>query len=155
MKQMQMKYCKVCDNGFFCRRQSAKFCSPACRQLDYRRRHGQTVVRSEVARKTVEGLSSREKCPNCGAYFWTNTTGRKRIFCSDSCRVSANRSKRAAAYKALMATQGLGQYDAFMLLQQNGIAWVDEMLLRFHQMQYNFASRRYEGASLSLGLSYA
>jgi len=149
MKKMEMKYCDVCNNGFFCRRKSAKFCSPACKQLDYRRRNGQTVLKSEQSRKTLETLSQRQKCPHCGAYFWTNTTGRKRKFCSNSCRVSANRFKISAAYKYIKAHTGKPDYDAYMMVAELGTVAVDKIALQ-NGAKYNYNSRRYEGATAQI-----
>lgn len=88
---MISKVCSNCECLFEARRSSAKFCSPACRQQSYRERNGQQFRN----KKTVETSTPEQRltCPHCGKGYWQSISGRKRLFCSDSCRVSANRRK--------------------------------------------------------------
>jgi len=41
---MQTCRCELCGDAFETVRNDAKFCSPACRQLAYRVRHGKSIV---------------------------------------------------------------------------------------------------------------
>lgn len=90
---MISKLCSNCGCEFEARRNTAKFCSPACRQQDYRIRNGQQFsnVSSTLVQQSARDL--RLTCPHCGKGYWQGSTGRKRQYCSDSCRVSANRRK--------------------------------------------------------------
>jgi len=149
MEATKFKYCPVCECGFFCKRNSAKFCSPACKQKAHRIAHGQTVLRSEATRKTVAELSERKFCLHCQRAFWENTNGRKRQFCSDSCRVSANRFKHAAAWRFVRSIRAKGDYDAFTFVDENGTKAVDELALQYG-CSYNYGTRQYTGQSVSL-----
>lgn len=80
--------CETCGWGFEARRSSAKYCSAACRQKALRQRKGQpTKVTKELKREQ----DKRHTCPHCHGGFWQPIYGRKRKYCSNSCRVSANR----------------------------------------------------------------
>jgi len=144
MKAQRFKYCPVCECGFFYRRESAKFCSPACKQKAHRIAHGQTVARSEAARRTVEELSSKALCPHCLKSFWQNTRGRKRVFCSNSCRVSAHRLKIAAAWRLVKWLNKVNDYQALALVDSIGTGGVDELALQ-HGCKYSYTTRTYTG----------
>lgn len=138
---MNSKYCPQCECLFFYKRESAKFCSPACRQKALRIRQGQTVLTSEANRRTTD-LSERKSCPYCNKGFWTNTKGRKRRFCSDSCRVSANRVKMTAAFRFVERVLQMPQYDAFMLTAKEGTTGIDK-LAESHGYEYSDTTREY------------
>jgi len=74
------------------------------------------------------------------------TQGRKRVFCSDSCRVSANRFKKAAAFKLVRWLNGTDDYTAFKLVEAIGTGGVDELALP-HGIKYNYWQRTYTGAT--------
>lgn len=95
----RQKYCSECRSGFMAQRDNAKFCSDKCKQLAYRKRNGQTSTNR--VKDAGMGNAVRRTCPHCSSRFYLNRYGRTRKFCSDSCKVSANRIKIAATKQLL------------------------------------------------------
>lgn len=87
--------CSVCGVEFYARRMSARYCSPACKQKQYRLLHGQPMT-VEEARHMLEAKSTRCTCVGCGRGFWRAAKGRKPKFCCPSCRQTFMTAKRRA-----------------------------------------------------------
>lgn len=121
--------CSNCGVEFEARRCSAKYCSPACRQQSYREAHGQ-VSRNKTS--TPARREDRLTCPHCGKGYWQSLKGRKRSFCSDSCRVSANRRKVNATRNLIRKLSRRGaNLDPYVDAANEGTAEFEKYVKRF------------------------
>lgn len=105
MKRGQLKrYCNVCGEVYYPRRDTGKYCSPKCRCTAYRERHKEPVKASEVAIKRWRTKMQNvrlETCVQCDATFFVNGLSSHRLYCSNSCKQKAYRERKA--YKAQKA----------------------------------------------------
>lgn len=99
---MVKQICNNCFGVYEARRASAKYCSAACNQQAYRKRHGQPDRRIFDA----FGIKERITCKHCHEAFYWSGKGRKPKFCRASCRVMNNRKLVWASAQFVMAMNG-------------------------------------------------
>ena len=90
--------CLVCRR-FFERNEKGRtrrYCSPTCKQRAYAKRKN-PVTHAIVTRETYPRGRLRRKCKNCGSGLEQPEIGRKRLFCSASCRQQAYADRKATS----------------------------------------------------------
>lgn len=148
--------CKHCFGHFEARRSSAKYCSNSCRQTDYRIRHGQRTDK-RFSDDLQLPKNERHHCKNCGKSFFSKGKGRTPLFCSNSCRVSSNRYKRAAAFKFVKsmngAALGWSDYDCFMHVEQSGTDAIEKWAIAAG-WEYSYTTHRFWKRSAEMRFDY-
>jgi len=135
---MVTKVCKTCWFEFESRRSSAKYCSAACRQKDFRYRNGQTSSAAGVP-KTMD---ERKTCQHCGKGFWQKGKGRPAKWCSNGCRVSANATKKRAAFNLFQEKLGYTYGGAYMAIGRGSLDAADAIAAN-NGYHYSFVQRQY------------
>lgn len=135
---MVKRVCKSCWFEFEARRCNAKFCSAACRQKHWRNRHAETSTAADNMRPKME----RKTCPHCNAGFWQNPKGRKAVYCSNSCRSSANRMKKTAAFTLFQEKLGYTYGGAYMAIGKGTLDAADTIAAS-NGYHYSHVQRQY------------
>lgn len=140
---MKASCCETCGIGFDARRASAKYCSAACRQKALRIRKGQPIAAPKEMKRNA---NKRHTCPHCGGGFWQPIYGRKRKFCSNSCRVSANKFLQTAIKqllnRLLHRDYQMGQfYDAQKRGSGYFVEYVNRYGFRYSEVMRSFVER--------------
>lgn len=126
-------FCQVCGHDFEARRASARYCSPACKQKQYRVLHGQKMTKKEARTRVNVCESAEKRCPNCNRRIPPKLgKGRVRKFCSNGCRAMYHRAKENAAIRAT----GFGNYHGQTLS-------VMDKALKELGLYYNHAHKAY------------
>lgn len=135
---MVTKVCKQCWFEFEARRSTAKFCSAACRQKNHRSNN--TV--SSTAAAYHRTIDERLTCPHCGKGYWKSIKGRPAKYCSNSCRSSANRIKKAAAFRLFQEKLGYTYGGAYMAIGKGDLSKADS-IAAMHGYHYSLLQRQY------------
>lgn len=135
---MIKRVCETCWFEFEARTQKAKYCSAGCKQKAHRIRNGQ----SSTAAAQKQQKSERKICPHCGGGFWQKNQGRKARYCSGSCRSSANRMKKAAAFKLFQEKLGYTYGGAYMAIGKGSLDAADAIAAQ-NGYHYSNVQRQY------------
>jgi len=146
------KICSQCFNVFEARRSNAKFCSPACKQKAHRIKHGQN---NTAFGSWADATKTRYACKHCHNGFYGSGKGRTPKFCSNSCRVSANRFKHAASFKFVKkmngSSLGWSDYECFVHVQDSGTAAIETWANKTG-WEYSYATRSFWSRKENKGL---
>lgn len=134
--------CEHCRKAYTPTRVSQKYCSQACRQAAYRKRHS-TPKRKPKAKP--EPVLHPATCKHCGGQFWA--ANKRQIFCGVSCRTRHYQEKRKAVVVALSEVFAIDQDHAGDVIESVDFSRVQSVLVA-HGLQYRHELRRWLPAAL-------
>jgi len=109
-------FCAQCGNPYTRYSPHGLYCSTACKMKAYRQRKQNEVTTKSKKSKPAETRTIAPRCAHCGAAFSRKSA--KKMYCSDSCKVMANREKQRMTLGQLALKYNMRQHEAE--------AWVDE-----------------------------
>lgn len=138
---MRSKICSTCYNPYEAKRSNAKYCSDACKQKAHRIRGGQNNNAFGI---WAERSRTRYACKHCHNGFWGSGKGRTPKFCSNSCRVSANRFKHAASFRFVKmmngSSLGWSDFECYSHVQDLGTDAIEQWAVKVG-WEYSYQSR--------------
>ncbi len=102
--ESNVKFCKNCHKLFSAagKRADRDYCSNACRQAFWRRRHAEPINADEKRKRhqerilaTKRGRVHEMRCKVCGRVMSIDGTQARRMYCSNACKQRACEAKRA------------------------------------------------------------
>lgn len=134
--------CKTCGEAFTPQRKTARFCSAACRQADYRKR--QQRRRPAPPAPALEACT----CARCDAGYFADPA-HPSLYCSPRCKHAAWRERRSGAAVAVAVATGCSIENAADVVERQGMPWVTHHLatLGWH---YEARARRWEAPTAVL-----